>query len=84
MPHGLLLAGANVVRFEALGGDADLSLFSSLRLNYWHTMQADDNELPFSADAGQTVTVTELTGANPRVVDSPIPKACWSWRSCRV
>jgi hypothetical protein len=69
VPHGLLIAGANVVQFETLGGDADMSLFSSLRLSYWHTMQADDNELPFSADAGQTVTVTELTGANPRVVD---------------
>ena len=69
VPHSLLLEGANVVQFETLGGVDDMSLFSSLRLSYWHTMQADDNELPLNADAGQTVTIGSLTGANPRVVD---------------
>jgi hypothetical protein len=74
VPHNLLLEGANVVQFETLGGEADMSLFSSLRLNYWHTTQADDNELPLNADAGQTVAITELTGANPRVVDITNPE----------
>ncbi len=37
VPHGVLLEGANIVQLEALGGAADLSLFDTLRLGYWHT-----------------------------------------------
>lgn len=67
--NSLLLDGANVVQFETLGGAADMSLFSSLRISYMHTLQADNNELALNLGGGLNFTITDLAGANPRVVD---------------
>ena len=67
--HNLILDGANVVQLEALGGEADFSLFDTLRLSYWHTNEATDNELELTADAQRTVTIGAFTGSPIRVVD---------------
>jgi hypothetical protein len=65
----VLLEGANVVRFEALGGDADISLFDTLRLSYWHTPAADDDQLRLTAVAQQSVTINGFATSPIRVVD---------------
>ena len=69
VPNALLLEGANVVQLQALGGDADLSLFDTLRLSYWHTTEADDDQLELTADAQQTVTINGFASSAIRVVD---------------
>ena len=45
------------MQLEALGGAADLSLFDTVRLTYWHTNEADDDKLLLTADAQQSVTI---------------------------
>ena len=67
--HNLILDGANVVQLEALGGEADMSLFDTVRLSYWHTNEADDNQLELTADAQRTVTIGAFTSSPIRVVD---------------
>src|SRR4029078_13646886 len=76
VPHALLVSGANRVDFEALNGDADLTLFDTLRLSYWHTTDADDNEqLPFIAEGQQQVTIGNFATTDVRVVDITDPLA---------
>ena len=69
VPHGLLVEGTNTVQLEALGGAADLSLFDTVRLTYWHTNEADDNKLLLTADAQQSVTILGFASSPVRVVD---------------
>jgi len=73
VPHALLTEGPNTVQFEALGGDADLSLFDTLRLSYWHTTDADDDRLPLTVDGQQQVTIGGFTAGDARVVDLTDP-----------
>ena len=75
VPHGLLLEGTNTVQLEALGGAADLSMFDTLRLTYWHTNEADDDKLLLTADAQQTVTILGFASSPVRVVDITDPEA---------
>ncbi len=73
-PSGILLEGSNVVHLEAMNGDADLSLFDTLRLSYWHTTDADDDKLELTADAQQTLTIRGFAGSAVRVVDVTDPE----------
>ena len=69
VPHNLLVEGSNVVRFEALGGDADITLFDTVRLSYWHSMDADGDALTLSAGAQQQVTINGFAAGAVRVID---------------
>ena len=57
-----------------MGGDADLSLFDTLRLSYWHTTDADDDQLELIADAQQTLTIRSFSTSAVRVVDVTDPE----------
>ncbi len=73
-PSSILLEGSNVVQLEAMGGAADLSLFDTLRLSYWHTNDADDDQLELIADAQQTLTIRGFSSSAVRVVDVTDPE----------
>ena len=73
-PSSVLVEGSNVVHLEAMGGDADLSLFDTLRLSYWHTTDADDDQLELTADAEQSLTIRGFASSGVRVVDITDPE----------
>jgi hypothetical protein len=73
VPHSALVDGANSVQFDALGGDADLTLFDTVRLSYWHTTDADGAQLTFTADGQQQVTIGGFSDP-ARVVDITDPQ----------
>jgi hypothetical protein len=75
VPHALLLDGDNVVQLEAVGGPGDFSLFDTLRLSYWHTNDADDDQLELNAASGQTVTIGAFSSSAIRVVDITDPQS---------
>ena len=73
--QSLLREGDNTVRLASIIGGADISLIDSVRINYWHTYQADSNQLRFNAQGGQRVTLGGFTDSATQVVDVTNPKA---------
>jgi hypothetical protein len=67
--QSLLKEGANTVRLVPLGGATDISLVDYLRVTYWHTFVADNNQLRFNASSRQTVSVDGFSNAAIRVFD---------------
>jgi hypothetical protein len=53
----------------------DVSAVRSVRLTYWHTYTADDDQLRFTVPGGQTVTVTGFSSPQVGVVDITTPQA---------
>ena len=68
VPHALLLEGANTVQLVAQGA-VDYSLVDTLRLSYWHTYEADADQLRFVAEGQEQVTVGGFASGAIRVVD---------------
>ena len=68
VPHALLQEGANTVQLVAQGA-VDYSLVDTLRLSYWHTYEADADQLRFVAEGQERVTVGGFTSGAIRVVD---------------
>jgi hypothetical protein len=64
-----LREGANVVRLVSQGGQSDISLVDYLRLSYWHSYVADNNQLRFTAAGKQAATVDGFSNAAIRVFD---------------
>src|SRR5207237_5818565 len=52
-----LREGGNTLQFVATGGEGDISLVDSVRLNYAHTYAADNNRLSFVVTNTQPVQV---------------------------
>ncbi|HJQ24580.1 MAG TPA: C25 family cysteine peptidase, partial [Blastocatellia bacterium] len=73
--QSLLKEGANAVRLVPLGGPSDISLIDYLRINYWHALVADNNQLRFTAAAKQAVSVGGFSNPNVRVFDVTEPNA---------
>ncbi|HKQ04255.1 MAG TPA: C25 family cysteine peptidase, partial [Blastocatellia bacterium] len=73
--QSLLKEGANTVRLVPLGGPSDITLIDYLRINYWHALVADNNQLRFTAAAKQAVSVDGFTTPNVRVFDVTNPNA---------
>ncbi len=73
--QSLLSEGDNTVRLASLIGGADISLADSVRISYWHTYQADSNQLQFTAQGGQRVTLNGFTDSATKVVDVTNPNA---------
>lgn len=71
----LLREGANIVRLVSLGGPSDVSLVDYLRITYWHTFEADNNQLRFNASPRQLVSVDGFSNAAIRVLDVTNPNA---------
>jgi hypothetical protein len=73
--QSLLKEGANIVRLVPLGGPADVSLVDYLRVTYWHTFVADNNQLRFNASSKQVVSIDGFTSSAIRVLDVTNPNA---------
>jgi peptidase C25-like protein len=73
--QSLIKEGTNIVRLVPLGGPPDISLVDYVRLNYWHTFVADNNQLRFNASSRQIVTVDGFNNADIRVFDVTNPNA---------
>ncbi|MFZ0734923.1 MAG: C25 family cysteine peptidase [Candidatus Sulfotelmatobacter sp.] len=72
IPTGVLLSGSNTVTLTAQNGDYDTSLVNYIRITYPHRYVTDSDELKFTAEAGDEVTVNGFTSA-PTVVDITDP-----------
>lgn len=68
VPAVWLVEGDNEVKFSATGGNSDISLIESVRLNYARAYRADNDRLHFSLDAGATAVITGFTSPNLRVL----------------
>ena len=66
---GLLQEGDNQVQLTAQGGDMDLSLIDVIRLTYWHTYTADNDELRFSVTGGGRLSIGGFSTPQIRVMD---------------
>jgi hypothetical protein len=75
VPQTLLTEGDNTVRLASVIGGADISLVDVVRISYWHTYRADDDQLHFTAQGGQKVTLTGFTDNAFKVVDVTNPAA---------
>jgi hypothetical protein len=64
-----LKEGANTVRLISQGGPSDISLVDYVRLTYWHSYVADNNQLRFTAAGKQVATVDGFSNAGIRVFD---------------
>ncbi|MGA9772807.1 MAG: C25 family cysteine peptidase [Blastocatellia bacterium] len=73
--QSLLTEGSNTVRLTSIIGGADISLVDSVRVTYWHTYQADSDQLNFTAQGGQKVTLNGFTDSATKVVDLTNPNA---------
>jgi Peptidase family C25 len=75
LPQSLLAEGSNSVQLVSLGGNSDVSLIGALRISYWHKYAADANQLRFTAQGGQRVTLGGFTASNVRVMDVTNPNS---------
>jgi len=75
LPQGVLSEGSNNVQLVSLGGNSDISLIGSLRINYWHKYAADSNQLRLTAAGGQRVTLSGFTSSNIHVMDVTNPNS---------
>ena len=70
-----LKEGANIVRLIPQGGPSDFSLVDYVRVTYWHSFLADNNQLRFNASSKQAVSVDGFSNAAIRVFDVTNPNA---------
>ncbi len=68
LPPGLLLPGSNTVTLTAQNGDYDTSLVQFIRITYPHEYIADSDELKFTGQAGEEISVKGFT-SQPIVFD---------------
>ncbi len=73
--QSVLKEGANTVRLIPQGGPSDISLIDYVRVTYWHSFLADNNQLRFNASGRQTVRVDGFGNAAIRVFDVTNPNA---------
>ncbi len=70
-----LKEGANIVRLIPQGGPSDISLVDYVRVTYWHSFLADNNQLRFNASSKQAVSIDGFSNAAIRVFDVTNPNA---------
>ncbi|HSB79661.1 MAG TPA: C25 family cysteine peptidase [Candidatus Methylomirabilis sp.] len=70
-----LQAGSNQVSLVSRGGELDVSAVDTIRLTYWHTYTADDDQLRCTVPGGQMVTLTGFSNPRIGVVDITDPQA---------
>ncbi len=73
LPAATLQDGDNEITLTALGGEADVSLIDYMNVSYWHTFQADADQLLFTAEGQQSVTINGFSASSIRVVDVTDP-----------
>jgi len=73
IPQDQLFDGDNLVTLVATAGEMDWSTVDHLRLSYWHTYTADDDQLTFSARGRRRVTIDGFRSGDIKVVDITNP-----------
>jgi len=73
VPQALLEEGENLVSLIARGGEMDYSLLDLIRLSYWHTYEADGDELKFGGRGGEHLSISGFTHPTVQVVDITDP-----------
>lgn len=71
--QSLLKEGANLVRLTSEGGPSDISVVDYIRVSYWHSFTADNNQLRFNVQGKQAVTVDGFGSSAVRVLDVTNP-----------
>jgi len=69
LPQSYLLEGENLVTLVASGGETDVSLLDSIRLTYWHTYRAYEDELRCQAPGGTQGSIDGFSTPEVRVFD---------------
>jgi hypothetical protein len=72
--QSVLKEGENKVSLVAVGSEADISLLDSIRLIYWSTYTAQEDQLKCAAPGGSQVVIDGFTTSRVRVVDITDPK----------
>ncbi len=72
IPAGVLQPWNNTVTLTAQNGDFDTSLVNYIRISYPHRYVADNDQLKFTARAGEEVSISGFTGS-PTVLDVTDP-----------
>ncbi|MBI3653323.1 MAG: hypothetical protein HY231_20020 [Acidobacteria bacterium] len=75
IPINVLQEGANTISLLAENSGSDVSLVDTLRLQYPHTFQADNDALKLQARGGEQLTVSGFTVETLRVFDVSNPVA---------
>ena len=73
IPAGVLANGANTITLTAQQGDNDLSVLDYINLSFPHSFTAESDFLKFTANAGQSVSVTGFVHAPLRLIDITNP-----------
>lgn len=74
-PTSLLREGANSLQFIPLNSSGDVSLFTSLKLNFARHYKADQNRLSFYVPNFKGSYIENFTSSNIRVFDTTNPAA---------
>jgi uncharacterized repeat protein (TIGR01451 family) len=75
IPHDLLQIGSNTVTLTSQNGESDLSFVDHILLTYPHTYTAESNNLKFTAQGGDFVTIQGFTQSPSQVLDITNPNA---------
>ena len=75
IPHSWLKEGSNIIRLTPLAGSSDISLVDYVRVSYWHTFVADNNQLRFTAANHHVVRVNGFGNPQVRAFDVTNPSA---------
>jgi uncharacterized repeat protein (TIGR01451 family) len=73
LPVSAVQPGTNTVTLTALGGNDDVSLVDYIQLTYARTYAVESDQLKFSVNAGDTVSLTGFTTSHLRVLDVTVP-----------
>src|SRR5262249_26776700 len=68
-----LREGSNTVRLISLISSGDISLVDTVRVTYWHSYAADNNQLNLSATGGQEGNISGFAASDIRVVEVTDP-----------
>ena len=75
LPDDVPVEGDNAISLIARGGEEDISLVDVVNISYWHTNQADADQLLFTAEGQQHVKIEGFATPSIRVVDITDPGA---------
>jgi len=75
IPTSALRDGANSLQFVSLNGSGDVSLFTSMKINFARRYQAEQNRLSFFVPNYKANYVENFTSPNIRVFDTTNPDA---------
>lgn len=75
IPRSYLVEGNNSITLTSLNGDSDINLVDYVRLTYWRTYRADNDQLTFTSSHTTPVMVEGFTSPQIRVFDITNPDA---------